>query len=883
MNLEVFRSKVRDYRLLTGRSQKALAQTVGLHPTVLSNKLNGTDNARLNRLEIKQLLLTLAEWNGLTTREQLNELLALLELNPTFFTPEEWRNSPLNQLEIRPTPNATAPVVSGQEPQIEEPRHNLPAFLTSFVGRAQERTELVALLQGEATRLLTLTGPAGIGKTRLALQIATALLPAFKDGVHFVSLASLTDPTLLAATLLQSFNLKEAKGDFPIATLQSYLYKKRLLLVLDNFEQIVAAADLLPELLTAAPNLKILVTSREILRLYGEWEFKLIPLSLPAADAALALENLAEYEAVQLFAQRARFVKPDFKLDTANSRVVADICVYLDGLPLAIELAAARLRTFSVAALLTQLQAAFGKRLQLLTGQLRDRPDRQQTLRQAIAWSYNLLSATEQQLFRRLSVLVGSYTTKAVAAVCFADAAPVFSNEDVAAQLESLVSKSLILRLETEADAPARFAMLETLREYAYAQLHESGELASLRANQARYCLKLAEQAATQLVGGGQIEWLQRLDSEHANLRAALSWSLETAQHETSLRLAAALWRFWWARGYLSEGRRWFEVILSAIDNDLQPEAYSREFLLVKADVYNFAGNLAHLQGDYDYALSLHQKSLELQQELANKNGIGAALNSLALVANYQGRYEEAAAYFEQNLAIQRELRDRRAESICLGNLGLIKQYQGEYARSIALLEASLCIKQELNDTQAIAVALNNLGMALLNQGEYARAGVLFGQSLEMCRKIGHKRNISYALNNLGLVALHLQNYSEATAFFEQSLQLKQELEDKESIAWTLEGLAGVAGGQNQPLLSARLYGAAEASRQRLGTPLPPALQTFHATLVEKARSQLTALEWQQAWDEGGNLNFEQVLGAARQVVALQPNLIPPLLRSYSA
>lgn len=855
---------MRDYRSATGRSQKALAQAVGLHPTVLSNKLNGTDNAKLNRLEIKQLILTLAEWQGVTTCAEVTELLAFLELNPSLFTPEEWQSSPLNQLENKVTPVTDKPLTASAIAEPEIAHNNIPALLTSFIGRERERAEIAELMRDNITRLLTITGPAGIGKTRLALQVANTLLPDFQQGVHFVSLASLTDPNLLTATLLQSFSLKEIKGELHLVTLQNFLRDKNLLLILDNFEQIVQTADLLPELLTAAPQLKLLVTSREVLRLYGEWEFKLSSLSLPDKDCAT--ESLAQCEAVQLFAQRARAVKPDFKLSVDNVRFVADICLYLDGLPLAIELAAARLRTFSVASLLTNLQATFGSRLQLLTGQLRDRPDRQQTLRQAIAWSYNLLTTDEQQLFRHLSVLVSSYSVEAVASVCFDSKV---TDYVVIEKLDSLVSKSLLQQLEGDTDAP-RFTMLETLREYAYEQLRDNSEFAILQERQASYFLQLAEQAAPQLMGSEQTKWLQRLDSNHSNLRAALNWSIETKNYDFSLRLAAALWRFWWMRGYLSEGRRWFDTILQKIEAPNQSqETFSHDFLVRKADGYNFAGNFAHLQGDYDKALYLHHKSLKLQQELDNKAGIGAALNSLALVANYQAKYDEAAAYFEQNLAIQRELKDCRAESVCLGNLGVVKQYQGDYAEAVKLLEVSLHIKQELNDKQTIAVALNNLGLALLYQSEYERAGLLFEESLKICSEIGHKRNISYALNNLGLVALHLQNYQKAADFFQQSLQLKQEMNDKESIAWTLEGLAGVAGGQSQPELAARLYGAAEASRQKLGTPLPLPLQTFHFSLIAKAKAQLSAGAWEQAWNEGRSQSLDQVFDIARQVIAL--------------
>lgn len=873
MNLEIFRDKVRDYRRPTGMSQKALAKAVGLHPTVLSNKLNGTDNSSLTHPEIKRIVLTLAEWGAFTQQAQVTELLELMQLKAGSFSVTEWNAPPLSQLEVLPVEkivsNPVADVANKLEslPANSVVRHNLPASLNPFVGRAREVTQVRTLLRGGETRLLTLTGPAGIGKTRLALQVANSLLDNFKDGVYFVTLAPISDPALVVSALAGVGGLKESKDVTLLESLKTWLRDKQLLMVLDNFEQVVAAAPLLTELLAAAPELKLMVTSREILRVYAEWEFEVPPLALPAwPDSGPAtLETLSQSEAVTLFSQRARAVRADFKLTEANIMAVTEICHYLDGLPLAIELAAARLRVLTPPTLLARLKESFEMPFQLLRSDNRDRAVRQQTLRSAFDWSYNLLNCNEQQLFRQLGVFRGGCSVEAVVAVQTASS----SIETTGLQLEALMDKSLLRRTLPLASGLAaseialRYSLLKTLRDYAQERLQESGELEILRLRHALYYLKLAEEAESQLVGAQQSEWLVRLDYEHDNLRVALAWTLETGQVKISLQLAGALWRFWWVRGYLSEGRRSLEAAL-AVSYDPTVQA-DTTLMAVRAKALNGAGNLAQLQGDYDLALTLHDESLFLYKQSGNKQGIATTLSSLGLVAQHQGNYPRAALFFEEGLTIQRELDNKRAIAVSLSNLGLIRQYQQDFQRSTTLFEESLSLKRQLSDKQGIAITLNNLGLTLMYQGEYGRATSLFEESLLLNRQMGHKRNVAYALNNLGLALLYQAQTEQALGLFMESLGLKLELGDKESIAWAIEGLVGVAGRHEQPLLAAQLYGAAEVLREVLGTPLPPAQQALYQPLLNSVRAQLNEAAWLGAWNAGRAMTLEEILKTVRQ------------------
>jgi predicted ATPase/class 3 adenylate cyclase len=523
--------------------------------------------------------------------------------------------------------------------------NNLPVQPTPLVGRVREVGAVCALMHRDEVRLVTLTGPGGIGKTRLGLQVAAELSESFADGVFFVDLAPLRNPSLVLSTIAQIIGIQEAAGQPLLERLADVLQQKQLLLLLDNFEQVMSAAMQVADLLSACPSLKVLVTSRERLHVRAEHEFAVPPLALLDPNRLPELATLAQSEAVALFLERAQATKSDFQLNPTNARAIAEICARLDGLPLAIELAAARIKLLSPQALLARLD----QRLTVLTSGARDVPARHQTLRHTIAWSYDLLSAQEQRLFRRLAVFVGGCTPEAVESV---STAVDDTNADLLDSMASLLDKSLLQRVEQDGDEP-RFAMLETIREYGLEMLASAGEEQATRMAHAAYYLALAERAEPELSGPQQLIWFERLEREHDNLRAALSWLLEQGAHEQSkehaLRLGGALSRFWEIRGYVSEGWRWLERVL---------EISRGERSAVRAKALIGAGALASLQDDFGQAEALCEEGMALCRELGDRRGSATALSSLGYAALMRSNYAAAHAQLEEALTLFREVGD---------------------------------------------------------------------------------------------------------------------------------------------------------------------------------------------------------------------------------
>ncbi len=692
---------------------------------------------------------------------------------------------------------------------------NLPVQPTPLVGREREVGETVGLLRNPEVRLVTLTGPGGIGKTRLALQVAAEALKDYPDGAWFVDLASLVDPALVLPTVARVLGLMEAGGEPLADTLRRHLGDKRLLLVLDNFEQVVAAAPLVAGVLAVAPGLRALATSRVPLRLRGEREYPVPPLSLPDPRRPPPVERLGQYAAARLFIERAVAVRPDFVVTNATAGTIATICHRLDGLPLAIELAAARIRLLGPQQLLARLE----RRLGVLTGGQRDLPHRQQTLRATIEWSYQLLDAGEQALFRRLAVFVGARSLEAVEAVCNADGdLPL----DVLDGAESLVAKNL-LRLEEGVGGEPRFVMLETIHEYARERLEQSAEAEAQRRAHAEYFLALAEGADPQLQGPEQVAWLAWLEAEYDNLRAVLGWALEREEAEMAARLGGELWRFWLVRGHLSEGRRWLGAALEC-SGPVAPA--------VRAKAFNGAGSLAYQQGDYPAARALYVEFLALCRKLGDKRGVGAALGNLGIVAHEQGDYPAARALYEESLALARELGHKNMVANALNNLGNVSRDQEDYA---------------------VARARNEAGLAL-------------------ARELGDKGGIASFLTNLGSVAFYQGDYDAARALHEESLALLRELGDKRGIAECLEGLAALHGAQGQVAQAAKLWGAAEALRETLGVPLPPADRLASERHLAAARARLDPATFAAAWAEGRALLLEEVIA---DVLADVPQPVP--------
>jgi predicted ATPase/class 3 adenylate cyclase/DNA-binding CsgD family transcriptional regulator/Tfp pilus assembly protein PilF len=716
---------------------------------------------------------------------------------------------------------------------------NLPMQPTALVGRGQEVKLACEILRRPQTRLLTLTGPGGTGKTRLGLQIAAELLEDFEHGTFFVGLSSLNDPALVAPTIAQTLGLKDGSNQSAVESLTSYLSERRMLLVLDNFEQLVTNGPLLTELLAAAPGLKMVVTSREVLHLYGEREFSVPPLSLPDLDHLSPLEQLLSCEAIALFVQHATSIKPEFALTETNARIVAEICAALDGLPLAIELAAARIKLLSPEALLTRLTSNLGMRLKLLTGGARDLPARQQTLRSTLDWSYGLLNPEERKLFTFLGIFAGGCSLEAVEAVLgygTGASSSLLSGDDPLDGLTSLVDKSLLRQGEGVSASELRFTMLQTLHEYAYERLVENGKLSLVRQRHAMYYLELAEQSETELKGADQGRWLERLELEHDNLRAALNWGMEAgsasteynqARLEVALRLAGALSRFWEMRGYLNEGREQLTALLEAVPdhNQLPTGALAKVMVSLgrlsylqgdyataqhrfdeslalyrqlqdKANILvslKCLGDLAMRQSNYSLARTLFEESLALSQETEHQWDTANLLNSLGLLGWFQGDFKMAEEYYEQSLDLWQDLRDQRGYATVLSNKGAVAHQQGDYASSEVYNRQSLVLWRGLGDRWGVAHALQHLGLAAYAQEKFEVAQQLQVESLELRRKLGDRWGIGRSLANLGLVAYRLNELATARAYFQESLSLRRSLEDKWGIADALVGLGQIA------------------------------------------------------------------------------------------
>jgi predicted ATPase len=741
---------------------------------------------------------------------------------------------------------------------------NLPAQRTSFVGRARERVALKELLGQPGVSLVTLTGPGGIGKTRLALEVAREVADDFAGGVHFVPLAPVGDPEAIATAISQALGLRDGGSGSPLTALREHIHGAAhdpMLLLLDGFERLVAAASLVADLVEAGPKLKVLVTSRSPLHIYGEHEYPVTPLAL--ANPTARGEEPACGDAVSLFAQRAAAVKPDFKLTDENRVAIAEICTRLDGLPLAIELAAARIKLLSPAAMRARLE----KRLQLLTGGARDLPARQQTLRGAIDWSYELLGPAEQRLFRRLSVFVGGCTLEAAEAVCD------FGSDleiDLLEGIDSLMDKSLLQKIEPAGEA--RFVMLETIREYGLEQLASSGEGPLTRRAHAAYFVVFAEDSVSERSRGaggphdpaqgprGDGEGpLERFEVEHDNWLAALDWLIENGEADWGLRLGAALFEFWEGREYLTEGRERLDRLLSL------PGAATR----TRVRALFAAGVLA---GEPTAARAFFEESLRISRELDDSRGIAVALNAVAVNAQEDGDLARSRALLEESLGLWRELGDSVALGRGLSNLATVARLEGNFVESLALFEECLAISRQLGDRAGMAWALNHEGDVAREQGDAASARSFFEQGLAMFRELGDRWGIAGSLWDLGNLARGQGDFAGAHLLYRESLENYQELDHRRGIARLLDCFAGSAAAQSQPERALRLAGAAAALRETLGAGLTPAEQSQLAASLEPARKALSNAAGASAWMEGWAMPADTAIA-----LAIAPEPVPPM------
>ena len=781
--------------------------------------------------------------------------------------------------------------------------NNLPRQLTSFIGREREIEEVKNLFS--TTYLLTLTGSGGCGKTRLGLQVVSDILEEFPDGVWVVELAALSDPTLVPQEVASALGVREVP-DSPLQdTLSNYLQSKGLLLMLDNCEHLIEACSTLSNtLLHSCPNLKILVASREALGIAGESTYRVPSLSLPDPKSLPPAENLTMFEAVRLFIDRAIAGVSTFRVTDDNAPDVAQICHRLDGIPLAIELAASRIKVLEV----EEINDRLNDRFRLLTGGSRTSLPRQQTLRAAIDWSYNLLSESERVLLNRLSVFMGGWTLPAAEAICADEGMEEYEILDT---LTQLVEKSLVVAEGAssgkEVGGKKRYSLLETVRQYGRDKLLESGEGEGLRGRHLDWFLELAEQAEPELLGPDQMEWTDRLEVEHDNLRAALEWALGSggepkegdpkesgdpdrsgdsgkslsdsrspsaemvgAQHtvrastDSPLRLAGALSWFWGNRGYYNEGYHWLEVSLSRSSR----EPASERTKSARAKALQGAGWMLYGKSDYKRAVALYEESLALYRKLEDKGGIGSSLRGLGMISGWQGEYVRGSELLEDSLALFREVGDKQGIAFSLFLLSLPVSEQGDHERAMALCEESLALHRELGSKGGIMHSLVNLGHVLLRRGDLERAKELMEESLALGRELRNKRFMAYSSTHLGLVALGQDDHDRATQLFKESLVLYRELGIKHFIAQCLEGLAGVAVAQGVPERGARLLGAAEKLREVIGSPLPPSEQAEVDRYSAALREKLDEETFKARWAEGRAMPLEEAIEFALQTEA---------------
>lgn len=708
-------------------------------------------------------------------------------------------------------------------------QNNLPVPPTPFIGRATILQEVMALLQQPQARLVTLTGPGGTGKTRLSLEVGAELLEDHPQGVYFVDLAPITDPALVATTIAHAMGIREGGGRPPLENLKDFLADRRMLLLLDNFEQIVEAAPLVAELLAAAPELNLLVTSRIALQIRGEREYPVSPLSLPEDEHPDSSENLLESEAIQLFVQQAQAVKPDFQLTSQNAKALVDICRRLDGLPLAIEIAAARIRMLPPSVLLKRLDQS----LQLLVGGAKDLPGRQQTLRSAIDWSFNLLGPEVQKLFVRLSVFAGGFNLESVEAICNPQA-----DLEVFAGVETLLENNLIRQVDSVSDEP-RFDMLQTIREYAGEKLVEVGELGDLQRAHGLHFSQKAEQMGAEIYGSAAVHWLDRIDEEHDNLRAALAWALGDQEGlPAAVQICMGLFWFWYRYGHFHEGREWCERTEAAARSLNVPELHALTLAV--------AGMMAMWEGDLHVAGERLEQSLRLRQELKDEPGLAITQMAYGIVLLNQGRDVEAYPHLVGATELFDQTGDDWYKATTLVHLANVALGLGDFEQAHARLDQAMPMVDAIGDAWQVAFALNNYGEIARAQGDYATAEGYYRQTKEQYREADAMGDQARLVHTTAYLAVHKGEYEHARELFDQSLTHFRELGNKRGIAECLAGLAAVAADQGQDEWAAPLLGAAQALLTSFGAAWWPADRVE----VERVRSNLGAALGEERFEE---------------------------------
>jgi len=811
---ESFGDLLRRVRLAASLSQEALAERAGLSAAAIAALERGRRTAP--RAETARLL---TDALGLSAEQRVAFLASA------------------NRVAASTPPAPTLPVVETIPPAP-------PLSPTRLIGREHEEAAVQHLLapeHGVGARLVTLLGPGGVGKTRLALQVAAGLRERYADGVVFVDLSPIREPDLVPVAIAAALGIAQTDRESPLDLIVKHAAGKHLLLLLDNFEQVIEAAIVVSAMLAAGSRLGCLVTSRSALRLRGEQQFIVPPLAVPDPSQT-SDQGLSSTPAVQLFVARARAIDPGFAPDAGATRTIAEICRWLDGLPLAIELAAARIRLLPPAALLTRLK----HRLAVLTGGARDLPARQQALRPTIAWSHDLLSTPEQQLFAGLSIFAGGCTLEAAEAVCNFD-----GSLDVLEGSSSLLEKSL---LQTDNAEEPRLRMLEIIREYALERLAASPHTLALQAAHARYYLALAERSAPELAGPEQKGCLARLKREQDNYRAALTWACRHDEMELGLRLSTALWRFFHLSGATVEGRHWLDTLLD------DGRSSAPRLAATRAGALRAAAGLAVMQSDHAYGEARAREGLILMRAVGDRLGTADILNALGNLIRNRGAPDEAVPLYEESISIYRDLQSQRGLTVALNNLGTARYGLGQLDRAVELYQQSLALRRDLCDLWGIGNILTNLGRTALEQGHLRQAEAWCQESMEIAVGLEDRHSMALALEVLSAVCLARNDLGQATDRYLECLRLAGQVGDRGVILSSLYGLAALAARQDQGRVAAQLLGAAEALCAELGRTLAGSGQRMRDDIVAAVRAALDGPAFAAAHALGQALPREVVI-----------------------
>ncbi len=815
--LNLFREKITVARRQSGRLQRELADALGIDAHVLSRKLHGAKQTFLTHAEVKQIIKTLAAWEAITTQVEALDLLSLMGLRMESFSAQEWHTTPLQRLESAPPAIASPPPVSRS-------RTPLPTPSTSLIGREWHVQLLLERLRQPSVRLLTLRGTGGVGKTRLALEVTRAAQHDFADGVFFISLATMHDVPLVVSTIVQVLHLPESiTGGDPDTQnvlshedlLKGFLRDKEILFVLDNVEQIPEIASFISDLLSSAATLKMMVTSRTVLHLYGEHEFAVPPLAVCPPEQQSGPNAISMFPAIRLFVERAQAVNPTFQITKYNAATIACICTRLDGLPLAIELAAVRTKVLPVSMILQRLADGTGQNLTFLRSTAHNVLQRHQTLQKTLDWSYELLDPSQQCLFRRLSVFSGGWTLHAAMAIGMAENQAT-TLDDVLEHIEALIDHSLVQRMSREEGsfeehAEPRFHFLETIREYGLGRLEACGERAKLQRQHAIYYLTLAEDIESDLSSPQQAMVVAQLAYEQDNLRTALTWAIEHDEAAIAQRMCSALGNFWEARTQFREAHRWIDTALQ-----MTPETSPA----IRAKILMAASRLALWEIVCEHSRELAQQALTL--------------------------YEASA--------------DSVGKTWAMFQIGDTWHMQGEYTRATGYLEESVQLFHEQADWRGYAFALSRLGAMEILQGNFPQARTRLNEAVPLLREYSEPGLLNVTLVYLGTLAIVQSDFIEGIHYLQEGLHLAQQTGNRYMLATDLIAFGCLLGTIHGPIYAAHVCSAAEAFFESLHTALPAAYRPLYNTYLDSLKSQVTEITWDAWWTEGQALSSEEVI-----------------------